>query len=69
MLDARCTNLYSAPTANKSQYWGNFICVSAPGGLPADNTACSGTVGGDVGVGNGGDGGQAGVVMAMPQRL
>ena len=54
-LDNRCSNIWSPPST--SHYWGNVICVSAPGGLPAPGTGNgNGTTGGIGGPGGSGDG-------------
>jgi hypothetical protein len=52
-IDDRCSNIYSPPTSPR--YWGNVICVSAPGGLPPNGGPGNGT-----GPGNGDNGGPGG---------
>lgn len=63
-IDSRCTNIWSPPSS--PQYWGNVICVSPPGGLPAPGTGIgNGTQpgNGDIGgPGGNGDGYADGVV-------
>ncbi|KAH0424199.1 hypothetical protein CcaCcLH18_11702 [Colletotrichum camelliae] len=53
-LDDRCSNIWSS--ASSPPYWGNVICVSAPGGVP------DGSAGNNDGTdtGNGNTGGQGG---------
>ncbi|KAK2042619.1 hypothetical protein LZ31DRAFT_500396 [Colletotrichum somersetense] len=51
-FDDRCSNVWSS--ASSLPYWGNVICVSAPGGVP-DGSAGNGTE-----VGNGNVGGPGG---------
>lgn len=53
-LDSRCSNVWSA--SDSPSYWGNVICVSAPGGVPDESPDS----GGGGGVGNGNTGGPGG---------
>ncbi|KAJ4415750.1 hypothetical protein N0V85_002573 [Neurospora sp. IMI 360204] len=56
-LDDRCSNIWSP--SSSPRYWGNVICISAPGGLPSNPGTepgnGSGTGNGDIG-GPGGSG-------------
>lgn len=60
-LDDRCSNIWSP--SNSPRYWGNVICISAPGGLPSSQGTepGNGTGNGDSnGTGNGNIGGPGG---------
>lgn len=56
-LDDRCSNIWSL--SSSSRYWGNVICITAPGGLPSEpgngngNGTGNGNIGGPGGSGDG----------------
>ncbi|KAK3491815.1 hypothetical protein B0T13DRAFT_490449 [Neurospora crassa] len=56
-LDDRCSNIWSP--SSSPRYWGNVICISAPGGLPSSPGTEPGNDNGD-GTGNGNIGGPGG---------
>ncbi|CCC12069.1 hypothetical protein SMACR_02290 [Sordaria macrospora] len=56
-LDDRCSNIWSP--SSSPRYWGNVICISAPGGLPS-TPGTEPSNGNGNGTGNGNNGGPGG---------